>query len=1262
MKVVFTGGGTGGHVYPNIAIYEAIKEKYPGSTFLYVGAKKGAESRIVKNLSNPIEFIDVPTKGLPRNLKSFHSLIALLHILLGTIKSYFILKRFKPDIVIGSGGYASAPILFAAHFLKIKSFIHEQNAVPGRLNQFIARFAARIGVSFSATANFFPEDKVVVTGYPLRKAIRFNKSENVKEKYKIPERNKVIFIFGGSLGSRTINNAVAEIIPTLMVMPDLTVIWSTGRGYSQEYKAFDDTIKIFEHTGIHPDVEGRLIIREYFDNIDEIYSITDLIISRAGAGTIKEITTLGIPCILVPKIDLPGDHQILNAREVEKIGGAKIVYETITIKNNKQSIYVPEVALLKSIKETLLDGETLFNMRKNLRKIEKQNSTEAILNEIELLVEEDVKTDETQVKVYYLQPRDSEKNIELIFDSTTIGTSSLCDAFLEKPNENILVELRILKSRVNGKREEKLVARRIKGTLRVDGDPVEKWAPVKDGSILEFGSNRQTFVLRRYFEKVRKVHVEKGTFSMRNVLSPGMLVSRIGGFFREIFIAGTFGAGKAVDMFAAALSLVYFFRRMLAEHALGEGFLPIFLQAFRRNPRKKTWEAASSVINFSLLVALVCTAGLFLFAPFIVAHVFPGFAERGHLADAIRLTRLVLPYLVLVTASAVMVTYLKAFGRLDTAEVSSVLFSVGTVLGILVFYATSQLYSMAYGVLLGGGLQLLFLLSMMWKTFKIKSLQFTYRPTLNFRNPFSKKYYSRLLPVAGDVFLGRTADLVGKLLASRIGEGVIAFLHFSLTVFLLPFTIISHIITGKILKDFNGQTALFEKKRSKQIILDGIKINFFLLIPVSILLIFLARPLVSILFERGRFTTPATIGTAAVLQLYAIGLIGWGLHALTARIFATRMEIRLSLLLNVGLAATNIVLSIILIHTRLSFKGLPLATSISYLLFSAIRIVVLKKKMEREGVVIKYGEFLSSFAKTSLAAALMVTVLIHAGYLLGSMKFTSMAVRNLALLFSLTFISIAVYFLTSLMLKNTGLLILKKKAKKTLEMPISMLSPFKFLEKVATDVDAYREDYFYKINIYLSSHRWEIKNIGIKLVGLFKDSSKVEYVMDILKMKKANGFMRRNAVQSLRTFGLWNPSIKVLMLKLLDDPYYEVRSATIDYLTRCCAPIDYKDFKPVIHSRLRSRQTTLEEKLACLKLIAKIGEKEELTILEPFLFHSNALVREELMETLYQFYRRKVVSVEELKDVTGRILITSNNLNPEFKLKSIIKRIYKEIE
>ena len=1262
MKIVFTGGGTGGHVYPNIAIYEAIRQHHPTASFLYIGTKKGAESRIVKNIPHPIEFKDVLSKGIPQNIKSLKTFIALFYIFLGTIKSFFILKKFKPDIIVGSGGYVAAPVLFAASILKIKVFIHEQNAVPGRLNRFIAGFAAKIGVSFSSTANFFPEDKVVVTGYPLRKSIRYNKGENIKEKYKIPEKNKVIFIFGGSGGAQTINNAVAEIIPMLVAIEDVTVILSTGRGYSSEYKAFDDTVKILEEIGIPQDIEGKLIIREYFDNIDEIYSISDLIVSRAGAGTIKEITTLGLPSILIPKINLPGDHQILNAREVEKIGGAKVAYETVTYKDNKQSIFVPEMALLEVIRETLFDSDALFNMRKNLKQVEKQNSTELILKELEQLVKGKEKSEETQIKVFYLQSQESEKTIELIFDSTTLGNSYLCDAFLEgDESEELLFDLKIFKDRA--KKEERIVLYRLKGHAAIDGENVDTYAELKEGEKLEVGKGGKSFVLKSYFEKVRKVQLEKSTTS--NVLgsSFGIMFSRLGGLFRNIFIAAYFGAGKATDIFAVGLTIANLMRQVVAETAMQNAFLPIFSRLFYRTSRKKTWEAASSIVNFTLLLSLIFTVLLFIFTPFIIKTLFPAFAKKGMTAETIHLTRLIVPYLLLVTGTAVLTTYLKAFNRFGIAEASAVFFSVGVISGIIAFYSTSGIYSLAYGVLLGGFMQMLFLVPFVSKIFRLKSMEFSYKPVVNFDSSANKKYYSQLGPISLDAILSKISEIVGKVLAGFLKEGAIAFLHFSLIIFQLPFAVVSQAINNVILKEFSEQIALFDKKKARQLFLDGIKTNLFLLIPLSVLMIALARPIVSLLLQRGNFSDANMVNTAYALQFYSIGLVGWGIHSLTVRIFAARIDIKTSMILNFFMLIVNVGLSVYLVKTALTFAGLALATSLSFLIFAVIRVIVLKIKLEKEEILIRPRLLLISLGKILLATILMMIVLDEAKFVFKTIEFPSKVVENIFLLVSLTFIGVSVYFFTSLLLKNTELLIFKKKLrKKEGSVPLSMLSPFQFLEKVSKNSDSYKDDYFYKINIYISSSRWEIRNVGIKLIGLFKDTGKTNFLVELLRSRKENGFVRRNAVTALKQLNVWNPEIKKLLIHMLDDPYYEVRAAAMQFLARSSTAADYQDYKEQLFQRMKQKKFTLEEQQACFKIIAKVGVKEDLDLLKRFYLSSNSLVREEFLELLYSFFRRKLMSAEELKEHIGKILITSNNLTPDFKLKSIIKRIYKEIE
>lgn len=723
MRVVFTGGGTGGHVYPNIAIYEAIKEKYPQSSVLYIGTKQGAESRIVKNISQPIDFISVLSKGIPMRIKSFKTLIALLYIFLGAIKSYFVLKKFKPDIIIGSGGYVAAPVLIAASILKLKVFVHEQNAVPGRLNRFIARFANRIGVSFASTADFFPRDKVTVTGYPLRKSIVFQSDENIKKKYGIPEKNKVVFVFGGSGGAKTINNAVAEMVPGLLAVDGLTVILSTGRGYSKEYRAYEDTINILKQIGVPSEIDGKLIIREYFDNIDEIYSISDLIISRAGAGTIKEITTLGIPSILIPKINLPGDHQILNAREVEKIGGARIVYEEVLYQDNKRTIYIPENKLLSMIKDVLFDSELLFSMKKNLKEIERQNSGELILEDIEQIIRGKVTTEDKQIKVYYLQSQVTEKSIELIFDNTTVGNSFLADAYVEDAGEPTLLEIKKFDAK------SKIMVRRIRGQVLLNKNNIDKLVEMKEGDEINIG--KDTFTLKSYMEKVQKVGLEKSTSSNIIGSSLGIITSRLGGFLREVIIAAYFGASRAMDIFAVGLSVSNIMRRVVAENALENAFLPVFLRLFHRSSRKKTWEAASSIVNFTVLLSIIFTLLGILFAPLIVQTFFPSLAQK----ETVSMVQLMIPYLFLVTLAAVMATYLKAFNRFGIAEASAIFFSIGTVMGVIIFHSKWGMYSLAVGVLMGGGLQILILLPFITKIFKTPSLEFSYRPIIKFSSP-----------------------------------------------------------------------------------------------------------------------------------------------------------------------------------------------------------------------------------------------------------------------------------------------------------------------------------------------------------------------------------------------------------------------------------------------------------------------------------------------------------------------------------------------
>jgi len=291
----------------------------------------------------------------------------------------------------------------------------------------------------------------------------------------------------------------------------------------------------------------------------------------------------------------------------------------------------------------------------------------------------------------------------------------------------------------------------------------------------------------------------------------------------------------------------------------------------------------------------------------------------------------------------------------------------------------------------------------------------------------------------------------------------------------------------------------------------------------------------------------------------------------------------------------------------------------------------------------------------------MVIAIIEAKFVFNRIQFNSRVVENIIFCVSLTFMGTAVYFLSSLLLKNTGILIFKKRgAAGRRPVPLSLLSPFKFLEVVGVNPDFYKSEYRYKVSLYLSSPSWEVRNVGIKLIGLFKDKGKVAYLVDMLSAQRGNGFMRRNALHALKAVNPWNEEIKNLLGRLLKDNYFEVRSAALDYLAQNISESDYGEMRRAVRQRLDRGSS--EEKIACLRLMARKAGLDDLPRLQRLYLDSNSLLREELLELLYSFYRRNLLTGEEVKKQVQQVLVTSNHLTPEFRIKSIINRIYREID
>ena len=308
MRAVVVAGGTGGHIYPAIAIINKIKEKEPDSEFIYIGTNDRMEKDIIPKLG--IEFVGIEMKGLDRK-KWFANTVVLHMFNKAVTKSKKVIKEFKPDVVIGAGGYITAPVLYAAHMCKVPILIHEQNSVPGVSNKFISKFANKICVSLPNSLNLFPKDKVELTGNPRSEEI-VNTNKVLKSEIGFDNNKKLVIVVMGSLGSITMTKKIKELIPGFNDK-DYQVLIITGKKYYDDYK----DIKLSNNVKIVP----------FVDNLINIMKDTDLMVSRAGASTVAEITAIGLPAILVPSPYVTENHQYKNAKELEDRGACLIVTE-----------------------------------------------------------------------------------------------------------------------------------------------------------------------------------------------------------------------------------------------------------------------------------------------------------------------------------------------------------------------------------------------------------------------------------------------------------------------------------------------------------------------------------------------------------------------------------------------------------------------------------------------------------------------------------------------------------------------------------------------------------------------------------------------------------------------------------------------------------------------------------------------------------------------------------------------------------------------
>ncbi|NNC94154.1 MAG: undecaprenyldiphospho-muramoylpentapeptide beta-N-acetylglucosaminyltransferase [Chitinophagales bacterium] len=341
LRVIISGGGTGGHVFPALAIADAIKQEHPNTEFLFVGAKGKIEMEKVPAAGYKIEGLNIA--GFQRKL-SMRNLSFPFKLAGSMFNAYTIVRKFKPHVAVGVGGYASGPLLKVANLMNIPTLIQEQNSFPGITNRLLAGKANVICTAYENMERFFPPAKVKLTGNPVRSSILVSKAERTEaiSHFNLELNKKTILVVGGSLGARTINHAVQHALRYLKSQTEVQLIWQTGKFYFEECEA-----AARDFNAIH--------VTKFIDRMDLAYKAADIIIARAGALTISELCLVGKPVILVPSPNVAEDHQMKNAIALAKKNAAIVIPD----KDAEEELFskafdlIYDEALMKELSENI---------------------------------------------------------------------------------------------------------------------------------------------------------------------------------------------------------------------------------------------------------------------------------------------------------------------------------------------------------------------------------------------------------------------------------------------------------------------------------------------------------------------------------------------------------------------------------------------------------------------------------------------------------------------------------------------------------------------------------------------------------------------------------------------------------------------------------------------------------------------------------------------------------------------------------------------
>ena len=357
-RFIISGGGTGGHIYPAVAIANELKSRFPEAEFLFVGAKDKMEMQKVPQAGYAIKGLWI--SGIQRKLTLDNAMFPF-KLLSSMWNSFRIIKSFKPDVVIGTGGFASGAVLKVASMLHIPTVIQEQNSYPGITNKLLAKKANKICVAYENLERFFPKDKMILTGNPVRQDLinEASKSEAIAY-FKLDANKKTLLVLGGSLGARRINQLIEKELDFLLSQ-NIQIIWQCGKLYLNDYSKYNE--------------KENVQVVAFIDRMDLVYAAADVVISRSGASSVSELCIVGKPTIFIPSPNVAEDHQTKNAKAISDKNGAILIKES-ELETQFETIFSDLIS--NESKQTELS--------QNIKKLAKPNATKDIVEEIIKLI------------------------------------------------------------------------------------------------------------------------------------------------------------------------------------------------------------------------------------------------------------------------------------------------------------------------------------------------------------------------------------------------------------------------------------------------------------------------------------------------------------------------------------------------------------------------------------------------------------------------------------------------------------------------------------------------------------------------------------------------------------------------------------------------------------------------------------------------------------------------------------------------------------